>query len=441
LADVWRKLPLEGEEGEDSFRLDHENFQDVYRTVYRKGNITDFRLASENPIKPDAMVKVQVDGYEESDYIPLFFTPKEGFWDNSTSVNAEEGYFEDAWMSFRVGDEVVIMLQADEEDELKPVRVCGFADNYPRIGENVFQLDYEEYSRSGCSGSNNSKKYKCTQQSIYPSDVGPDGLSLQLFENYEFIGSKEATEEIEWAYTDATERTHYSPFKTMAEFDIDVSGTYMDYHWEPDPPPNSFPYIYGQWVCDGFAYVNIYKKDYPYTYRVHEYAIVVGPILYLISALSRLREHTKAVRSYELYGCGEVTFRCPGHGCYTDDSINTNPQHDTPVDRDPEGDGANTQWTVSTRVKAGIYTEDLMAAIKGGATPNPLEAKEIWENGGDWTREQEGLYSQSGWTGIVAAGCADPETYELLVRPHTWEELVEAGLLNDDGSLPLEEGE
>ena len=125
----------------NSWRLDHPNFADVRKTTYAKGTITDFQKVSDDPLQVKSMVKVQIEGYGESDYIPLFFCPKKQYWDSSEgaddaqNLNQEGMYYENAWMSFRCDDEVKVLLQ-----EGKPVAVVGFADGVPRRGEDIITL-------------------------------------------------------------------------------------------------------------------------------------------------------------------------------------------------------------------------------------------------------------------------------------------------------------
>jgi len=140
----------------NSWRIDHPDFGDVCRTTFAKGVIKDFKKVSEDPLEVTSLVKVEVDGEEFEDYIPIFYHPRAHYWDHwdpdaeegeetqlATEFNEDEDkqYFEKAWMSFRGGDEVVVMLKATiEEPELKPVAVMGFADGVPRLGESLFLL-------------------------------------------------------------------------------------------------------------------------------------------------------------------------------------------------------------------------------------------------------------------------------------------------------------
>ena len=154
----------------DSRRLDHPNFGDVYKTTFAKGVITDFRRPEHvppedriaagqgfgeyghyidlpgDPFLVESMAKVTGEDWGESEYIPIFYQPKKDFWDEATAdppilatdFDEENGCFKQAWMSFRCGDEVVVMLQ-----EGVPVAVLGHADGVPRIGEDIFAMCFE----------------------------------------------------------------------------------------------------------------------------------------------------------------------------------------------------------------------------------------------------------------------------------------------------------
>jgi hypothetical protein len=183
----FQKYPKAGEDqsGAKSMRADHPDFGDVLRSVYAKGVITDFDKIQDDPIQVKSRVKVQIEGMEESDFIPIFFHPKAQYWDDpgdppsphsATDFNEEDKYHEKSWMSFRGGDEVAVLLQASADgDELKPVAVVAFADGVPRIGENVIRIDTEhdgtEYYEM--QDSSNISEYG-------DGETGPDGVLLKL---------------------------------------------------------------------------------------------------------------------------------------------------------------------------------------------------------------------------------------------------------------------
>ena len=151
-----------------SLRINHPDWKDVYNTTYVKGVLSDFKVKSEDPFQVVSMVKVKIDDVETEEFIPLFYHPKKGYWDDrgyrnelgnlkdgekdrnyatdfkeKGEGNEEEeahAYFVKAWMSFRCGDEVVVMLH-----EGVPIAVVGFADGVPRPGENLFKMTGKEY--------------------------------------------------------------------------------------------------------------------------------------------------------------------------------------------------------------------------------------------------------------------------------------------------------
>jgi hypothetical protein len=126
-----------------SLRLDHPDFGDVLKTTFAKGIITEFQGAGRNI---QSMVKVEVEG-DESDFIPLFYHPKEKYWDDEAGgglaqdFDDTKGCFKKGWMSFQSGDEVAVMMQ-----EGVPVAVVGFADGVPRIGENAVKMSWQKWN-------------------------------------------------------------------------------------------------------------------------------------------------------------------------------------------------------------------------------------------------------------------------------------------------------
>jgi hypothetical protein len=170
VLEIVEKYPAEPPGGA-SLRLNHPDLSDVLTTDYCVGVISDFKVKSEDPFAVASMVKVKIDGKECDDYIPIFYHPKKGWWDDrgfrdelgnlregekdynyATDFKMEPGeddesedygYFEKAWMSFRCGDEVVVLLRPSSPDdpasELKPYAVVGFADGVHRPGENLFK--------------------------------------------------------------------------------------------------------------------------------------------------------------------------------------------------------------------------------------------------------------------------------------------------------------
>jgi hypothetical protein len=162
-----------------NYRLNLPDLQTVNKVTPIKGTITDFEQINDNPLRVSSKVKVQIEGYGESDYIPLFFCPKKDYWntlqDESQIFNEDEKYYNNAWMSFRVDDEVKVITK-----ENKPYAVIGHFDEVPRVGENIVKIvgDQTVY--------NNMVKIQS-----YDSEKGEDGLDLGLKLESELIKEKE----------------------------------------------------------------------------------------------------------------------------------------------------------------------------------------------------------------------------------------------------------
>jgi len=122
----------------NSWRFDLPDFPFVQKGTVVKGVITDFQKIQDDPIQVAPLVKVDIGG----DYLPLSYHPKAQYWDTpahkAQDFNQDGGYFENAWQSFRGGDEVAVMVQ-----EGTPARVIAFADGVPRLGEALFHVDWE----------------------------------------------------------------------------------------------------------------------------------------------------------------------------------------------------------------------------------------------------------------------------------------------------------
>lgn len=160
-----------------SFRLDHPDFGDVRKTTYATGVITEFKKLTDDPLAVDSMVKVNLGG----DFLPIFFCPKKQYWDSlddlgnlivdSQSLDQVQKAYKKAWMSFRIDDEVVVMLRENE-----PFAVMGFNDSKPKIGEGVLKYESKTWGPYYAG-------IPFSSAQINNSDNGPDGLSLGLKEN------------------------------------------------------------------------------------------------------------------------------------------------------------------------------------------------------------------------------------------------------------------
>jgi hypothetical protein len=170
-----------------SRRLDHPNFGDVYKTPYAVGVITDFQKIQDDPIQVLPMAKVSGD-WGESDYIPIFYKPKESYWDDpegkkATDFDDEKGVHAGSWQSFRADDEVVVMLKKGT-----PVAILGFVDGVPRIGEDIAAFFGAMYSAE-------ERNYWISMLQQLESDIvdeaelGPDGKPVKLEQEVEpYIG-------------------------------------------------------------------------------------------------------------------------------------------------------------------------------------------------------------------------------------------------------------
>jgi hypothetical protein len=160
----------------ESFRLNFADFGVVYKTTFKKGTITDFKKLTDDPLTVASLVKVDIDG-QVSDYIPLFYTPKKLYWDDpdhqAQDFNKDNLYYENAWMSFQADDEVKVGFK-----EGTPVAVLGFADDTPRIGEDIFKINYQTIL-----GVANEYYLQCSKQGFYGDTLGPDGKDLKLVES------------------------------------------------------------------------------------------------------------------------------------------------------------------------------------------------------------------------------------------------------------------
>jgi hypothetical protein len=229
----------------NSLRIDHEDLGEVCKTTYAKGVIKDFKKVRDDPLEVKSLVKVEVEGVGESDFIPLFYHPKPQYWDDkehqATDYNEEEQYFEKAWMSFRGDDEVVVILR-----EGKPVAVLGFADGKPRIGEDIVKVQVESYE-----GEAHTVHIQCSKKGEQYKEVdaeskGPDDLDLGL--------AKEAQQ-----------------LCNTGEQLVDTFKTEIDW-WNHSFPLGTLSNIAG------------YDTYYHYMQYI-EWLIVVGPMMYIFQVL------------------------------------------------------------------------------------------------------------------------------------------------------------
>jgi len=268
-------------------RADFPDFGSVCKTSFSKGTITDFEKISDDPIAVKPRVKVTGD-FGESDYIPLFYHPKEKYWDGptgppifesgeypdiigwkspsllATDYNKEGGYFEKAWMSFRCGDEVAVMLK-----EGVPVAIVGFADGKPRVGENILKVDLGAGYWYNALISRVTDGYYAGRKEAYAGhDKGPDGLDLGLSLECEHITLKSHTAEYE--------------FSDGWDFNWNYVGRIVTTEIPANPP---FAYCRSEtkqvWES-GTQITTYYYSKSKTEFKEYAYLVKIGPILFWI---------------------------------------------------------------------------------------------------------------------------------------------------------------
>jgi hypothetical protein len=169
--------------------LNQSDFKDVYQTTLVGGTISNIQQdeGQDNPFKVISMVKVKLKATgEETDYLPIFFLPKKEYWDipehDAQDFNEDEKYYENAWMSFRGGDEVVVVSTVKEEGgSPQPLLVLAFADGVPRIGEALFNLQWGSHQCDVQMLQINDGEIGDIYQGDWDIDYkGPDGANLLL---------------------------------------------------------------------------------------------------------------------------------------------------------------------------------------------------------------------------------------------------------------------
>jgi len=350
----------------DSYRLDHPNFGDVAKTTFAKGIITDFEKVSDNPLAVKSRVKVQVEGAGESDFIPLFFHPKPQYWDDpgdeshkATDFNQDGGYFEVAWMSFRVDDEVVVMLQKGN-----PVAVLGFTDGKPKVGEAIVKVG--GYTYGGDTVGDAYYQAPTQPRPDIINGIGPDGTPLNLTEEAQYYPGGGSTPSIDL-------------------------GTY--YGWS-----------------GGNTYI---KQQTSMTLKVAgAWSVIVGPIIYIFVTLGQTE--SSVTSSYSVPYDNEALqlwlaeLQLPG----ADHSI-----------APPGGSIFNNSSSSSSETfnavgvtLAGIYTKKLMDSITGYVgSIDPVAAYNDYV----WGTPPEGLILQSGG-GIIPP--IPPAMVQLFFKPHNPQE-------------------
>ena len=456
-----------------SRRLDHPDLGDVSKTAYAVGVIKEFKKASDDPalvmaaapltatdyplaVMVESMVKVEVEGVGTSDFIPIFCHPKEQYWDGAmgpvyvdwvgdiwktvkwlipasentkaTKCNEDNGYFEKAWQSFRVGDEVIVMLT-----EGKPVAVIGFADCVPRIGEDIIKFDFE-----------GGFWWKCSDATRHADDKGPDGLDLGLKLACERVTKRTASsEQVGYARTLAT-------FFGVNCIDDWTVSEYSDQG------------AYGTAYCGQVESVTRYVKTQFYHGIVYEhwqvnnvrtiyhYLVPVGPVLYLIeyyistfkySWTGDIQEgsilydpvvHYYLLAINNVYGASPdrcVNFPYPGNVAAADATAAGVPRTDEPYSGEPQ-ELPEDYMGASIGVYATLYSKEKYEEAKNFVVPGEISLPQSQRIPPGFVRCAYGLDSLINGDGSFRDAKKDKEDLDLKVftRPHTKEELQAAGM-------------
>lgn len=376
-------------------RLDFQNFGSVCKTTYAKGVITDFKKLKDDPITVESMVKV-TGAFGESEYIPIFYHPKKDYWDKTladpavlaTDFDEETGAFKQAWMSFRSGDEVVVMLK-----EGVPVAIVAHADGVPRIGEDVFKTTamMEHLHVRASLATDYLLLYGLDEE-----DKGPDGIDLGL--KMECARIPISVDEVA---SDIDNTYHSNAGFTYGDlsYTATLSGGWWTVHWSYNWYDNWYP-------------ITITTLRYNTKYH---YLIPLGPILYvLVQRTVRVvvKWHYNDIYTY-LYlvdSGNSPPLDEAGKDAFIAELIAKMSTQPTVKPTDYETGG--TSYTHAS-MSAAVYNEDTYKAAKteamDGFTEQPL-----------LTAEVDGPFSGVG-------DIMYPDV-KITVRPHTKTELQVCGL-------------
>lgn len=384
-------------------RLDHADFEDVSRTIYAVGTVTDVEKDADDPMTAKSRVKVKIGDGDPSGFIPIFFHPKNLYWDGpggikATDYDVDEKLFKRAWMSFRYGDEVAVLLRADPTNVLEPYAAVAFADGVPRIGENCLKITYP-----------NTSVIKALPPGAYPAgDTGPDGLDLKLVTDCERLVEGETVAQI--------------------TFTIPVScgDTYGNF--------NQNIYQLGRWFwiltfTRYLWFADVYAKNYNWIYR---YLIPIGPILFVLRTNTRKTDLGSGFSAPYVYSSSNEQEgpQLPGYGSEEDAQAACNAEQAILA-------AATTHEPLYTpqTIWGGVSTPDEVI-IQGAITLfqvyaaiNNEDAQAAARNLSQWP--PAGFIAQ--WNGLGAAiGFDDVAEAQLdlgiKVRPHTKAELQAADM-------------
>ncbi len=443
---IWPKTK-NGTDNEVSYRLDHPHFQSVCKTKYAKGTIIDFYKISDNPLSVKSLVKVRVGDISYDQWVPIFYEPRDMYWDDDESKAKEfdesNKFFKKAWMSFRGGDEVVVLMEYDIDDSVYyPKYVIGFYDNYPRTGENLFKYKTVDYS--GKVG--NRVVYVNTMDySIYgilddENDMGPDGKEIVL------------DEKCIQCITDIKQ-----PYK----YRFYLSGWIGGYNYclpgmgKIEVKPNV-------WCCEDYnLYVWFLGEKYEHndsSFIFKEYMFVIGPKLYVLQIIGTYMNvsFSRYWEYYLPYPCLEVPENLDSR--YIRGEYDSDNEVGSKIGLSPALIVKNiyTSYDVfrygidDVNLYAGIYTPELADKviqrsreqvlayriedyyIKNYSRTQPADYN--WDL--VWPFNYDGLLTYQtlkyktweAMTNVNDTYLLDPSV-ELSVAPHTMEELIRAGLV------------
>ena len=435
----------------DSWRLDHPDFSDVYKTVYSKGVITEFQQLQDDPIEVAPLVKVEVEGVGESDWIPLFFHPKPQYWDDdhkATDFNQKGKYFEKAWMSFRESDEIVVMLRAPAAGgELEPFAALAFADGVPRIGEDIIKIEMEDINDATPRSLHLQASKETTYGDLDEEMKGPDDLVLNLKQDCERIIYEEEmdTSTRTWNFMNPPAWYQYAQWN--------ADNQVKQFHWDESVTPRVC-------ICDALQFSEVWMQAMDLKAVVQEFLVPVGPILYLFQFLGYEREPSK-YWGLLFIGCHHFVSGF-GH-CANDMAIETDelcfgmPGPDgrgnllacPNVEQisflgygtyDPVNASKTIGYIIDAKVKAAPYSKELFEKMQGVSSQiSPMEAYHLRVfHGQDWSNQYEEFTEQVQFSQYLSwlqklqpyASLFETDLSSILlsVRPHTKEELQEAGM-------------
>lgn len=391
-------------------RLDHKDFSEVIGTSFASGVVTDFKKVSDDPLIVESMVKVLVNG-DESDYIPLFYSPRLGYWDTTDHLSQDfnpAGYFENAWMSFRRDDEVKVMLR-----DGKPVAVLGFLDGIPRVGEDIVKVI-----------ANSIVWWQMSKQATYKDgDKSPDGFDLGLKLSADLITEMSGLQIPWYAHKTLSESSFASlaftdvPFNVNSIFEI-FSGTTR--------------YYYANLT------LTITTQQFSAIPRCQIHLLKIGPILFLIVAkwfqtISRIVSSTHSdVSGWHIactFGAGK---NYPGWIPFTEDgcpavmaSVEANiAGGNYTLDFGPPDDMSEHMTPqVNLDIYAALYSDKLYEEIKSNPPSYDFNKNTLIPDPPNGFTYQSGFFSNIDHLRVdITKGLS------YYMRPHTKKELQDAGM-------------